>query len=69
MEVRDASSRADRPKWYKGEVVRVAMKREKLKPMEGGAELELFDDPKSPNDENIPKKPLILLGLSRQKDR
>lgn len=56
VEVRDSSSRADRPKWYKGVVRRVGHPHDPPRPIVGGADLELQDD----------GKPLLLLGQTRQ---
>jgi ubiquitin carboxyl-terminal hydrolase 8 len=59
--VRDASSRAERPKWYKGEVKRVAAESDKLRNIEKGAELETFEIPGETK-----KKALLLLNRTQQ---
>lgn len=68
VEVRDTSSRADRPKWYKGVVRRVGTMDGKPEIIVGGAELELYDDPSGKLDEDgkILKKPLLLLQRTKQ---
>ena len=63
IEVRDASSRVDRPKWYKGEVRRVSSKNERPHEVKGGAELETFEV--RVNGE-ASMMPLLLLGRKRQ---
>ena len=52
--MRDASSRVDRPKWYKGKVIKVGPSSGKIHEIIGGAELELFEDPNS--DENADER-------------
>lgn len=64
VEVRDTSSRVDRPKWYKGIVRKIGARKGKVFNTDGGAELELFEDPES-NGSKV-KKPLLLLGQTRQ---
>jgi ubiquitin carboxyl-terminal hydrolase 8 len=68
LEVRDASSHVNRPKWYKGIVRRIAIRGEKLKPVIGGAVLELFEIPKAQQNgnKNKDKRPLLLLGRKLQ---
>jgi ubiquitin carboxyl-terminal hydrolase 8 len=68
VEVRDTSSRADRPKWYKGVVRRVGSPDGRPEIIVGGATLELHDDPDGRRDEegNFIKKPLLLLQRTEQ---
>lgn len=71
LEVRDSLSRADRPKWYKGIVRKVGSANGSLKSTEGGAELELFDDPSAveedDNSQNGPRRvPLLLMMRTQQ---
>ena len=64
VEVRDASSIATRPKWYKGIIVKVGPVNGKLEKIEGGAELELFDNPSG--ESNGGKNPMLLMNQTRQ---
>ena len=66
LEVRDASSLAERPKWYKGVVRRIGIKGEKAHSIEGGADLEIFEVPGAPANGNQEKKPLLLLNRKDQ---
>lgn len=43
VEVRDTSSLAERPKWYKGEIKKVGNPNDRVRPLDGGAELEKYD--------------------------
>jgi ubiquitin carboxyl-terminal hydrolase 8 len=60
VEVRDASSLVDRPKWYKGVVKRIGPKRTVMKKFTGGAELELIEGEDGTN------RPLLLLKRVQQ---
>lgn len=60
VEIRDASSRVDRPKWYKGIVKRIGPKRTVMKKVTGGAELELIEG------EGATNRPLLLLKRVQQ---
>ena len=68
VEVRDTSSRADRPKWYKGIVRRVGSLDGKPEIIVGGATLELHEDPDGRRDDegNVIKTPLLLLHRTEQ---
>eukprot|EP00980_Cylindrotheca_fusiformis_P028571 scaffold22612_cov138-Cylindrotheca_fusiformis.AAC.5 len=60
VEVRDTSSRADRPKWHEGIVKRIGLQRTVMKKVTGGAEVELH------RGKNGEKKPLLLLNRVQQ---
>mmetsp|Transcript_13758 Transcript_13758/g.33317 ORF Transcript_13758/g.33317 Transcript_13758/m.33317 type:complete len:1098 (+) Transcript_13758:142-3435(+) len=60
VEVRSASSKVDRPKWYKGIVKRIGQKRVVMKRVTGGAPLEMIVG----KDEK--KRPLLLLNRVQQ---
>lgn len=62
IEVRDASSRADRPKWYKGVVQRIGLRNRRMAIKTGGAELEMLEDPNNTGD----KRALLLLNRKQQ---
>ncbi len=68
VEIRDTSSRADRPKWYKGVVRRVGSLDGKPEIIVGGAILELHEDPDGRRDDegNVIKTPLLLLHRTEQ---
>lgn len=68
LEVRDASSIAERPKWYKGVVRAVGPKDGIIRKCEGGAALEFFEHSNSDNGKKKPKmlKPLLLKGRTQQ---
>jgi hypothetical protein len=63
VEIRDSTSRADRPKWYKGIIKAISNVGDPLNDILGGADLETF----CLDEDGIGKKqPLLLLNRSRQ---
>lgn len=60
VEVRDSSSLASRPRWYRGEIKKVGHPDDPIRDLTCGAELEQHEF------EGHPKGPLLLLGETRQ---
>jgi len=65
VEVRDTSSRAARPKWYKGKVRVLGLEGAALKSGELCAELEKYDED-GKKSEKATAKPLLIMGVQRQ---
>ena len=60
VEVRDSSSLASRPRWYRGEVKKVADHGDPIRDLSCGAELEEYEF------EGQEKGPIVLLGQTQQ---
>ena len=62
VEVRKASSLAQRPKWFRAIVKAVGKENDKVRTLEGGADLELYGDSKKGRE----KEHILLLNGKRQ---
>lgn len=62
VEVREASSLAQRPKWFRAIVKAVGKENDKVRTLEGGADLELYGDSKKGRE----KEHILLLNGKRQ---
>jgi hypothetical protein len=62
VEVRDSSSIAERPKWYRGIVKKVGVPGDPTRDMSGGADLETF----RVSSKSDAQKPLLVLGRQQQ---
>ena len=60
MEVRDSSSLASRPRWYRGQIKKVGKPNDTIRQLPCGAELEEYEV------EGQEKAPLLLLGQTQQ---
>lgn len=64
IEIRQAGSAKDRPKWFKGRVRRIASENDNVHDMTGGAELEALEADESATNGN--KRPLLILNRAQQ---
>eukprot|EP00523_Entomoneis_sp_CCMP467_P019717 CAMPEP_0168857200 /NCGR_PEP_ID=MMETSP0727-20121128/15605_1 /TAXON_ID=265536 /ORGANISM="Amphiprora sp., Strain CCMP467" /LENGTH=1184 /DNA_ID=CAMNT_0008911817 /DNA_START=100 /DNA_END=3654 /DNA_ORIENTATION=- len=62
VEVRDTSSLLQRPKWYKGEIKRIGKPSDPMRPLDGGADLEVYQL----DAESEEKEALLLLDRGQQ---
>ena len=61
VEIRESSSIAERPKWYRGKVILIGKETDAVRPLKGGAALETFE-----LTEDSEPVPLLVLNRSQQ---